>query len=183
MAGKNLHKLFIQDLVQVPMMIQLGYWPDLDKHPVCKSINNNLKILLIEQRDWMKLLWSAVSSPDSGTMFGWAYKCFDQWLWRQPPVLHAIAGTLAPQTMRVKGTVCWQAVVLLIDSGSTHDFSNPSMAKKAGLPIRESRSMEVMVAIGYKLSSLGFCKQVLLSVCTDFYLLKLEGCDVALGAR
>lgn len=45
-----------------------------------------------------------------------------------------------------------------------------------------------MVADGEKLSSANICKMVLFSIhefsiCTDFHLLKLEGCGVVLGAH
>lgn len=62
------------------------------------------------------------------------------------------------------------------------------MAKKSGLPIQKKGGIEVMVANGERLTSTGLCKQVLLSIQevsirTDLCLLKLEGCEMVLGAH
>lgn len=102
--------------------------------------------------------------------------------------LHAISGTTAPQAMRVRGTAGRHPVVVLIDSGSTHNFVDPKTAKKAGIAIQRNGALEVMVANGERLFSLGHCEQVNLfiqgiSVNTDFYLLILERCEVVLGTH
>ena len=71
-------------------------------------------------------------------------------------------------------------VTVLIDSGSTHNFVCERLAKKVGLqPISNGR-LEVMVALGEKLSSPGKCAHTKLnlqgvSIFVDFYLLPLEG--------
>lgn len=44
----------------------------------------------------------------------------------QPEIsLHALIGSVNPRTMRVQGRVRNQEVVILIDSGSTHNFIDP----------------------------------------------------------
>lgn len=43
--------------------------------------------------------------------------------------LHAMAGTTSPQTMRLRGHLGRQPVVILIDSGSTHNFIDPTASK------------------------------------------------------
>lgn len=50
---------------------------------------------------------------------------------KDPPKVssHAIAGTLAPQTTRVRGMIGKHPVILLIDLGSTHNFLHPIMAR------------------------------------------------------
>lgn len=99
--------------------------------------------------------------------------------------LHAISGTLATQTMRLKGIINRPPVVVLIDSESVPNFIDLATARKTG---QDSQGMmEVMVANGEKLNSPGCCKQVNLSIpgipiSTDFYLLDLEGFKVVLGA-
>lgn len=47
--------------------------------------------------------------------------------------LHAIAGFLNPRTMRIQGRVKDCVVVILIDTGSTHNFLDPMVARKIGL--------------------------------------------------
>lgn len=78
--------------------------------------------------------------------------------------LHAILGTTAPQTMRVRGTMGQHSVVVLIDSRNTHNFVDPAVAKKAGITIQKKGALEVMVANGEKLFSSGYCEKVNLFV-------------------
>ncbi|KAA8548911.1 hypothetical protein F0562_000595 [Nyssa sinensis] len=101
---------------------------------------------------------------------------------------HAISGTHAPETMRVNGSIGHIATIVLVDSGSTHNFINAMLAKKVGLqPIMGGR-FEVVVASGEKLSSPGKCTGVKLTlqgfpIFVDFYLLPLEGYDIVLGTQ
>lgn len=67
--------------------------------------------------------------------------------------LHAISGTLAPLTMRLKGTINRHSVIVLIDSGSTHNFIDTVTARKTGVKIQGKGSMEVMVANRERLNS------------------------------
>jgi predicted aspartyl protease len=52
--------------------------------------------------------------------------------------LHAIVGAPAPKTMRLIGSINHLEVVILIDTGSTHSFLDPNVAKKAKLPVHET---------------------------------------------
>jgi hypothetical protein len=45
--------------------------------------------------------------------------------------LQAITGSAYPKTMRVLGSINGQQLVILIDSGSTHNFLDANFAKKA----------------------------------------------------
>ncbi|KAJ4962167.1 hypothetical protein NE237_022106 [Protea cynaroides] len=69
--------------------------------------------------------------------------------------LHAISGTRAPETMRVKGNLQNKLVTVLIDSGSTHNFVSQTLANRVGLQPLSKGRLEVMVASGEKLISPG----------------------------
>lgn len=107
----------------------------------------------------------------------------------QPEVsLHSISGTVTPQIMRVKGSIGRHIVMVLIDSGSTHNFVDPGTTKRVGMIIQLEGTLEVMVANGERLISAGCCKKVTIviqgiSISIDFYILNLEGCQVVLGAH
>lgn len=73
--------------------------------------------------------------------------------------LHAIARSLAPKTMRLQGEINHQKVLVLIDTGSTHSFIDPYVAKKAKLSMVDSH-LTVKVANGATLPCLGFCKAI-----------------------
>lgn len=42
--------------------------------------------------------------------------------------LHAISGSSSPNTMRLMGMIGNQPVIILVDSGSTHNFLDPRVA-------------------------------------------------------
>ena len=90
--------------------------------------------------------------------------------------------------MRVRGNIRRISTIVLVDSGSTHNFINEALAKKVGLQPVQGGQFEVMVALGERLSSKGKCKCVTLllqgiPVSADFYLLPLEGYDIVLGTQ
>jgi len=100
--------------------------------------------------------------------------------------LHALSGSIAPKTMRLVGFIRHKRVVILIDSGSTHNFIDPSGFTKLPLGDIIPLHLRVRVANGDMVSSSGKCNGVTLhvqgtAITTDFYLLSLGGCDVVLG--
>ena len=77
--------------------------------------------------------------------------------------------------------------MVLVDTGSTHNFLHEPLAKLARLQIEVNSSLRVVVANGEKIHSPGLCRKVTLNLqnsqfLVDFYLIELEGCDVVLGA-
>jgi hypothetical protein len=53
----------------------------------------------------------------------------------QPQIsIHAISGSLSPNTMRIVGSIQHQREVILVDFGSTHNLLDPTIARKAKLP-------------------------------------------------
>ena len=102
--------------------------------------------------------------------------------------LHAIAGTPTPQTMRVKANVEGKVVIILIDTGSTHNFMSENMAARLKLQPSGTAKFNVTVASGEKIPSNGRCPRIRVALqgttlITDFYLLPLEGFDAVLGAQ
>ncbi|KAL4189559.1 hypothetical protein AMTRI_Chr08g207740 [Amborella trichopoda] len=63
------------------------------------------------------------------------------------------SGGRPPETMRVKGKLGHIAIMVLIDSGSTHNFMSETLAKKVGLQPTNVSRFEVMVASEEKLPS------------------------------
>ncbi|KAF8378270.1 hypothetical protein HHK36_029609 [Tetracentron sinense] len=87
--------------------------------------------------------------------------------------LHAISGTCAPETMRVKGSLGRVAVYVLVDSGSTHNFVSERVAQRVGLKTQLGGKFEVMVASGDKLVSPGRLDLVILH--TFLSSIKIQG--------
>jgi len=74
--------------------------------------------------------------------------------------LHAIVGSVSPNTMRLEGTLQNQRVVILLDSGSTYNFLDPAALRQAHLPIDVGVTLKVRVAYGATVESEGLCQSV-----------------------
>ncbi|KAL4184886.1 hypothetical protein AMTRI_Chr10g3290 [Amborella trichopoda] len=62
--------------------------------------------------------------------------CYEDEFRELPEIsLHAIWGIQAPKIMRVKSSFGHIAVMVLIDSGSTHNFMSETLAKKVGYEV------------------------------------------------
>jgi hypothetical protein len=99
--------------------------------------------------------------------------------------LHALAEASAPQTMRVMGRIKSQVVVVLIDTGSTHSFMDPNVAKNVNLLVQNRDKLTIMVANGATLPYQGYCPADLFSLQgysfnSKLHLLAFGGCDLVL---
>jgi len=78
--------------------------------------------------------------------------------------------------------------VILIDTGSTHNFMDPSIQQRAHLHLQSTTGLLVRVANGDSLCSTGKCVDITFHIQgntyhTDFYVLTLGGCDIVLGVQ
>ena len=73
--------------------------------------------------------------------------------------LHALEGTYNYQTKRLCGSVGRKVLCILIDSGSTHNFINESMANKLGCVMESIDELRVSTTNGNKLSCKETCKR------------------------
>jgi hypothetical protein len=62
--------------------------------------------------------------------------------------LNAITGTPNPKTMRIIGVLRNQKVVILIDSGSTHNFVDAKLAEVLGIISTNGDAIKVRIANG-----------------------------------
>ena len=60
--------------------------------------------------------------------------------------LYALVGSPTPGTMRVKGRIKSISLVVLMDSGSTHNFIDASVIPDLHIPVNESQILEVKMA-------------------------------------
>ena len=102
--------------------------------------------------------------------------------------LHALMGTEGCQTMRVMGRIKKQNLVVLIDSGSTHNFLDQTVVKRLKCTTKSIVGVKVTVANGDALKAHELCELVQwesqgLVQFTDFMVLPLQGCDVVLGIQ
>ncbi|KAI3522148.1 hypothetical protein L1887_11628 [Cichorium endivia] len=98
----------------------------------------------------------------------------------------SVAGLTTPRTMKLRGMIGQNEVVVLIDSGATHNFLSLRLVKPLGLSVTGTREKGIMLGNGGFDKSIGICKNVSLSLpgyqlVHDFYPLDLGGTDVILG--
>ncbi|PKU77049.1 putative mitochondrial protein [Dendrobium catenatum] len=102
--------------------------------------------------------------------------------------LNSVMGFTPSHTMKVKGKIHGREVVVLIDSGATHNFISTQVAEELGIEPTETGSYGVMMGTGKIESSTGICKGVEMSlqeirVVEDFLPLRLGSTDVILGMK
>jgi hypothetical protein len=100
--------------------------------------------------------------------------------------LNAITGTPSPKTMRIVGWVKGQQVIVLIDSGSTHNFLDENFAAVLGVKPKGQEAIKVKIANGQEVHSPSKCRELALKMqgtefLVELYILPLAGCDVVLG--
>ena len=102
--------------------------------------------------------------------------------------INALSGLPGFQTMRVTGMYGKSPLHILLDSGSTHNFLDISMAKKLGCTIEETPVQAVTVADGNRLHCLHICKKFKWRLHnaefeSDMMLIPLGSCDMVLGVQ
>ena len=102
--------------------------------------------------------------------------------------LHAISGAHSFDTMRVRGIFGSVSTIILLDSGSTHNFLSEHFANLLGLRPINTKQFKVTVASGDKLPSRGKCIGVQLKMGSfttkaDFFILPLELYEVVMGTQ
>ncbi|KAK9672380.1 hypothetical protein RND81_12G097000 [Saponaria officinalis] len=107
-----------------------------------------------------------------------------------PPLisLNAINGNTTYQTMRVTGRVRGNALHILIDSGSTHNFLDVNVAKKLICRMKNTCPLVVSVANGDTILSKSMCEQFKWELqghefSTDVMLVPLGGYEMVLGIQ
>lgn len=102
--------------------------------------------------------------------------------------VNALSGNQNFQTMRVQGKVKDKLFHILVDSGSTHNFLDPTLAKKLGCNIESIPSQAVAVADGNHLQCQHVCKCFQWSMQgqqfeANVLLISLGGSDMVLGVQ
>lgn len=77
-------------------------------------------------------------------------------------------------------------MVILIDSGSTHNFIDPRVAKISGIMVEQTPDLTVTVADASRLCSKGVCRAFVWQMqgktfTADVRVLQIGGCDMVLG--
>ncbi|PNY15662.1 retrotransposon-related protein [Trifolium pratense] len=98
-----------------------------------------------------------------------------------------VLGSMGGQsTMKVEGRIADVDVLVLIDSGATHNFISPQIVMALGLKITPMADKYIKLGDGHKVVSKGICKNITIQIETiqvvvDAWVLELGGLDMVLG--
>ena len=77
---------------------------------------------------------------------------------------NALAGITTPQTLKIEGHIKKKKVIVLIDSGSTHNFIHCKVAKELNCFLYPAPECQVMVANGGTINCFGKCHNIKLTM-------------------
>lgn len=100
--------------------------------------------------------------------------------------LNSLAGLGTPKTLKLRGVAHDKEVIVLIDSGATHNFISEEIVHQLEIPISNSASYGVVLGIGESVRAAGVCKGVVLTIdevtiVQNFLPLPLGSADIILG--
>ena len=73
---------------------------------------------------------------------------------------HALTGFSAPQTLKLIGYIKHRKVIILVDSGSTHNFIHYRIAQETNCYIRAANNFQIMIANGGSMKCSRRCENV-----------------------
>jgi hypothetical protein len=100
--------------------------------------------------------------------------------------LNALTGFSAPQTLKIIGYIKHRKVIILVNSGSTHNFIHPRIAQENNCYMCAVNNFQIMIVNGGSMKCGGRCENVCLQI-GDYHLkyhmfsIGMGGCDIVLG--
>lgn len=100
--------------------------------------------------------------------------------------LCSAGGLTQPQTMKLRGKVQGETVVILIDSGASHNFISTKLVQRLGLEVDQTVTYKMRLGDGHGKQTQGCCRQLGVQLETyaftgEFFVFELGGVDVILG--
>eukprot|EP00253_Pinus_taeda_P024868 PITA_24868 len=101
---------------------------------------------------------------------------------------NALARITTPQTIKIEGQIKKKKVIVLIDSGSTHNFIHCKVAKELNCFLYPAPECQVMIANGGTINCSGKCHNIKLSMgeyvlTSPMLSIPMGGADVVLGVQ
>jgi hypothetical protein len=100
--------------------------------------------------------------------------------------LNALTDFSTPQTLKLISYIKNRKVIILVDSGSTHNFIHHRISQETHCYIHVVNNFQIMIANGGSMKCGGCCKNVCLQI-NDYHLkshmfsIDMGGCDIVLG--
>jgi hypothetical protein len=102
--------------------------------------------------------------------------------------LNALTSFSTPQTRKLIGYIKHRKVIILVDSGSTHNFIHCHIAQETHCYIHAVNNFQILIANGGSMKCGGRYENVCLQI-DDYHLkshmfsINMGGCDIVLGAN
>lgn len=102
--------------------------------------------------------------------------------------LNSFWGQSSPTATKMLGVFKKVKVVVMLDSGATHNFISPTVIPQAHIQPEQSQAFEVSLGTGVKVKGLGVCRNISfllqdLRFSADFIALELGSANVILGIQ
>jgi len=102
--------------------------------------------------------------------------------------LNSVVGQTNPKTMKMEGMIGDLRVVILIDSGATHNFISTEIVERKKIRVAKTKEYLIKLGLGEKVNGMGVCQQVEVNVQgvlvrEDFLPIPLGNSDVILGIQ
>jgi hypothetical protein len=100
--------------------------------------------------------------------------------------LHALTGFSTPQTLKLIGYIKHRKVIILVDSGNTHNFIHCHIAQEINCYIHVSvNNFQIMISNGGSMKCGGCCENVCLQIGqyhlkSHMFSIDMGGCDIVL---
>ena len=78
--------------------------------------------------------------------------------------LNSVVGLSTPKTMKVRGKIKQQEVIVLIDYGATHNFFSAKLVRELVLPLEGTLGYGVLMGTGAAVKGEGICRGVVLTL-------------------
>jgi hypothetical protein len=101
--------------------------------------------------------------------------------------LNDLTAFSALQTLKLISYIKYQKVIILVESGSTHNFIHHHIAQETHCYIHAINNFKIMIVNGFSMKCGGHCENVCLQI-GDYHLkshmfsIDMGGCDIVLGA-
>jgi hypothetical protein len=101
--------------------------------------------------------------------------------------LNSLTGFSAPQILKLIGYIKHQKVIILVDSGNTHNFIHRHIAQENHCYIHAVNNFQIMIVNGGSMKCGGCCENVRLQIGnyhlkSHMFAIDMGGCDIVLGA-
>jgi len=102
--------------------------------------------------------------------------------------LNSLTGFSAPQILKLIGYIKHMKVIIVVDSGSTHNFIYPCISQETNFYIHAVNNFQIMIANGGSMKCGGICENARLQI-GDYHLkshmfsIDMSDCYIVLGAE